>query len=116
VLTANLDKLYWHQHNQGSYVREELRTLREMVALLTRTFYNHMPEIPESQRQAAAISGEKRFNQFLEVLVMQIGPGQSALERMPEPAMVTADDVPDPNDDADDVEKDKHDDTDDHEV
>ncbi len=116
VLTANLDKLYWHQHNQAGHVRQELRAIKEMVALLARTFYNHTPEIPEGQRQAAAISGEKRFNQFLEALAAQIEPGQSALEGMPEPAVVTADDAPHPNDDADGVEKDTNHDTDDDEV
>ncbi|HMO83612.1 MAG TPA: hypothetical protein PKC18_01695 [Lacipirellulaceae bacterium] len=100
VLTANLDRLYWHQHNQAGHERQELRTIKEMIALLVRTFYNHTPEIPESHRQAAAASGEKRFNQFLDVLVAQIAPGQSALERMPEPAVVTADDVLNPDDDA----------------
>lgn len=100
VLTANLDRLYWHQHNQAGHARQELRTIKEMVALLVRTFYNHTPEIPEGQRQPAAASGEKRFNQFLDVLAAQIAPGQSALERMPEPAVVTAADVLDPDDDA----------------
>ena len=101
VLSANLDRLYWHQHNQAGYTKQELRTIKEMIALLIRTFYNHTPEIPEGQRQAAAANGEKRFNQFLEVLATQIAPGQSALERMPEPAVVAETDVPNPDDDVD---------------
>jgi len=101
VISENLDRLYWHQHNQALHARQELRTLKEMLALLVRTFYNHTPEIPEGQRQAAAASGEKRFNQFLDALAAQVGPGPSALERMPKPAIVRPEDVPDDDDDDD---------------
>lgn len=105
VLTANLDRLYWHQHNQAGHTKHELRTIKEMVALLVRTFYNHTPEVPEGQRQAAAANGEKRFNQFIEALAAQVGPGPSLLERMPEPATVRPEDVPDPEEDAGDIEE-----------
>lgn len=86
VLTANLDRLYWHQHNHADRVDRELRVTREMLAMLVRTFYNHTPEVPVDQRQAAKISGETRFERFLKALAENTGPGKSALERMPEPA------------------------------
>lgn len=90
VLTENLDRLWWHQHNQADRMNRDLRTIEEMLALFVRTFYNHTPQVPENQRDAAAVSGEKRFSQFLEVLAANLGPGKSALERMPTPGIVPA--------------------------
>jgi len=92
VLTENLDRLWWHQHNQADRVNRELRTIEEMLALFVRTFYNHTPQVPDNHRDAAATSGEKRFSQFLEALAANLGPGKSVLERMPEPAVVPPDD------------------------
>lgn len=84
VLAANLDRLLWYQHNLADRLERELRLVREMLALLVRTYYIHTPEVPEPERQGAVVSGEKRFNRFLAKVAEQIGPGKSALERMPQ--------------------------------
>lgn len=86
VLTENLDRLYWHQHNQADRVKQELRTIKEMLALFVRTFYNHTPAVPEDQREAAAIQGQTRFTRFLEAVAENVGPGKSTLDQMPTPA------------------------------
>ena len=88
VLAANLDRLWWHQHNLADRLDRDLATVREMLAMLVRTFYIHIPEIPESQREGAILSGEQRFNRFLAVVAEHLGPGKSSLQRMPEPAIV----------------------------
>lgn len=85
VLAANLDRLWWHQHHLADRLDRELRLVREMLALLVRTYYIHTPEIPEADRQAAVLSGEKRFSRFLAKVAEQAGPGKSALEQMPQP-------------------------------
>lgn len=96
VLTENLDRLYWRHHNQSERTDRELRTIREMLALFVRTFYNHIPEVPASERKAAAIKGEQRFGRFQEVLAEHLGPGKSALELMPEEAIVRPEDAIEP--------------------
>lgn len=85
VLAANLDRLWWHQHHLADRLDRELRLVREMLALLVRTYYIHTPEVPEVDRQAAVLSGEKRFNRFLAKVAEQAGPGKSALEQTPQP-------------------------------
>lgn len=96
MLTENFDRLYWHQHNHADRVDRELRMVREMLALFVRTFYNHTAEIPPGERRAAKLSGEVRFDRFLKALAENVGPGKSALERMPEPGIVTPEEAPDP--------------------
>jgi hypothetical protein len=84
VLAANLDRLLWHQRNTADRLERELRIVREMLALLVRSYYIHTPEVPEQERQGAVISGEKRFSRFLAKVAAQVGPGKSALEQMPQ--------------------------------
>ena len=96
VLTENFDRLYWHQHNHADRMDRELRVIREMLAMFVRTFYNHTVDIPPGDRRAAKLSGEARFDRFLQALAENTGPGKSALERMPEPDVVRAEDAPDP--------------------
>ena len=103
VLTANLDRLYWHQHNHADRVARDLRTVQEMLALFVRTFYIHIPEPPADAREAAAVRGEQRLNRFLQRLAEQVGPGKSALERMPEPAVVMFEDARTPQDGEEDA-------------
>ena len=88
VLAANLDRLWWHQHNLADRLDRDIATTREMLAMLVRTFYIHVPEVPESQREGAILSGEQRFNRFLAVVAEHLGPGKSSLQRMPEPEIV----------------------------
>lgn len=90
VLAANLDRLWWHQHNLADRLDRDLATVREMLAMLVRTFYIHIPEVPEPQREGAILSGEQRFNRFLAVVAEHLGPGKSSLQRMPEPEIVEA--------------------------
>lgn len=94
VLAANLDRLWWHQHNLGDRLDRDIATVREMLAMLVRTFYIHIPEVPEAQREGAILSGEQRFNRFLAVVAEHLGPGKSALRRMPEPAIAEANEDP----------------------
>ncbi len=99
VVAQNLDRLYWHVHNHSKRMSQELRVIREMLALFVRTFYNHMPDVPEEHREAAAADGQLRFAHFLEILAEHAGSGPSALELMPEPAVA----APEKGTDADEL-------------
>jgi hypothetical protein len=88
VVAENLDRLYWHAQNHAKRMNQELRVIREMLALFVRTFYNHTPGVPEDRRDAAAADGQARFVRFLEILAEHAGDGPSALELMPELTVV----------------------------
>ncbi len=95
VVAQNLDRLHWHVHNHSKRTSQELRVIREMLALFVRTFYNHTPGMPEEHREAAAADGQLRFARFLEILAEHAGSGPSALELMPEPAVAAPEDTTD---------------------
>ena len=61
------------------------QVLKEMVGLLIRSFFNHIPAVPPKDRDAALISGKARFNHFLDALAANLRSGQSALNDLPVP-------------------------------
>ena len=85
VVAETLDRLVWQQHNQAKGMAQEQRKLYELVMLLARTFYYHIPEVPAGERPAAVASGDKRFHRFLAVLAENAGDGPSPLQLMPQP-------------------------------
>ena len=60
--------------------QEEHHTLRELMAIFVRTYLNHTPEVPESERQVASMSGRNRFNQFVERLEQNLKEGISVID------------------------------------
>lgn len=58
----------------------ELVLIRELLALLARTYLNHTPEIPDSQRESASISGRLRFARLVEHVDRNVEQGVSILE------------------------------------
>ena len=61
------------------------QVLKEMVGLLIRSFFNHIPAVPPKERDAAIISGKARFNRFLDTLAANLRSGESALNDLPVP-------------------------------
>jgi hypothetical protein len=61
------------------------QVLKEMVGLLIRSFFNHIPAVPPKEKDAALISGKARFNRFLDMLAGNLRSGQSILNDLPVP-------------------------------
>src|SRR5208282_6198370 len=75
-----------HEDQQGQH-----EFVKEMLAMFVRTFFRHTPAVKPEHREAAAASGAKRFEAFLDALatnrrnrlsVMDSAPKQE----MPKPA------------------------------
>ncbi len=58
----------------------EIAFLEEALGLFVRTFLNHTPAVPESERAAASLSGQVRFLKFLELLHRNLKQGITILE------------------------------------
>ena len=67
-----LQKLEKHQHL-------DLLILKEMVGLGIRAYFNHTPEILESQRSAAQLSGKARYRHYLDTLARNVRQNKSIL-------------------------------------
>ncbi len=67
-----LQKLEKHQHL-------DLLILKEMVGLGIRAYFNHTPEVLESQRSAALLSGKARYHHYLDTLARNLRQNQSIL-------------------------------------
>jgi hypothetical protein len=61
------------------------QVLKEMLGLLTRSFFNHTPATPKNDKEAALLSGKVRFNHFLDVLAANLRSGESVLNDLPVP-------------------------------
>lgn len=70
-----LSRLNTIEHALG----RELVTIRELIALLARTYLNHTPEVTESERDAASLSGQLRFARLVELLRRNVKDGISIL-------------------------------------
>ena len=64
-----LQKLEKHQHL-------DLLILKEMVGLGIRAYFNHTPEVLESQRSAAQLSGKARYHHYLDTLARNLRQNQ----------------------------------------
>ena len=67
-----LQKLEKHQHL-------DLLILKEMVGLGIRAYFNHTPEVLESQRSVAQLSGKARYHHYLDTLARNLRQNQSIL-------------------------------------
>lgn len=56
---------------------KELHVLKELIALAARAYFNHTPAVPESQRDAASLSGRARFTRLIEQLDENVKSGAS---------------------------------------
>ena len=61
------------------------QVLKEMVGLLVRSFFNHIPAVPAKEKEAALMSGKVRFNRWLDILARNLRSGQSILNDLPVP-------------------------------
>ena len=66
-----------------STLRADLNELRELMALAVRTYLNHTPAVPESERFAASMSGRIRFDRLVELLDQNLRDGLSILTTLP---------------------------------
>lgn len=57
----------------------ELYSTKELVAQLTRAFFNHTPAIPDSERASASLSGRIRFVRLVEQVNLNVKDGLSIL-------------------------------------
>ena len=64
------------------------QVLKEMVGLLIRSFFNHIPAVPAKEKEAALMSGKVRFNRWLDILARNLRSGQSVLNDLPVPEQV----------------------------
>ena len=67
-----LQKLEKHQHL-------DLLILKEMVGLGIRAYFNHTPEVLDSQRSAALLSGKARYHHYLDTLTRNLRQNKSIL-------------------------------------
>lgn len=67
-----LQKLEKHQHL-------DLLILKEMVGLGIRAYFNHTPEVLDSQRSAALLSGKARYHHYLDTLARNLRQNKSIL-------------------------------------
>jgi hypothetical protein len=61
----------------------EIRVLKEMAGLGMRSFFNHIPPIPEAEKPAALLSGKMRFSRYLDLLARNLRGGESILRDLP---------------------------------
>lgn len=61
-------------------LRRDLFELRELVAILTRTYLNHTPDIPGEERESASMSGRHRFTKLRELVHRNVTDGTSILD------------------------------------
>ena len=61
----------------------EVRVLKEMVGLGMRSFFNHTPAVPETEKAAALLSGKARFHRYLDLLAENLRGGESIMNDIP---------------------------------
>lgn len=63
--------------------RDEHELIREMLAMLVRTYYTHTPAISGDTLDAAHVAGAQRFERFLRVLGENLRKHASIMEPQP---------------------------------
>jgi hypothetical protein len=66
-------------------LRIELQVLKELIGLGMRSFFNHIPPIPDSSKAAALVSGKQRFLRYLDLVASNLRDGESVLRDVPLP-------------------------------
>ena len=69
-------------------MRIELQVLKELIGLGMRSFFNHIPPVPESGKTAALLSGKQRFQRYLDLVAANLRGGDSILADVPLPEPV----------------------------
>jgi hypothetical protein len=69
-------------------MRIELQVLKELIGLGMRSFFNHIPPVPESGKTAALLSGKQRFQRYLDLVAANLRGGDSILADVPLPETV----------------------------
>jgi hypothetical protein len=74
-------------------MRIEVQVLKELIGLGMRSFFNHIPPVPESGKTAALLSGKQRFQRYLDLVAANLRGGDSILADvpLPEPGGIPAD-------------------------
>jgi hypothetical protein len=62
----------------------ENQVLKEMLGLAVLAFFNHTPPVPDADRKAAHLSGNVRFQQFLDAVAANLRRGRSILAELPD--------------------------------
>jgi hypothetical protein len=62
----------------------EHQVLKEMLGLAVLAFFNHTPPVPDADRKAAHLSGNVRFQQFLDAVAANLRRGRSILAELPD--------------------------------
>lgn len=63
-------------------IGSELLVLKELIGLLSRAYFNHTPAIPESERNAASLSGRARFFRMMKHLSANLADGASIFDEI----------------------------------
>lgn len=66
-------------------MRIDLQVLKELIGLGMRSFFNHIPAIPEPAKAAALLSGKQRFLRYLDLVATNLRGGESVLGDVPLP-------------------------------
>jgi hypothetical protein len=77
-------------------MRIELQVLKELIGLGMRSFFNHIPPIPDTGKAAALLSGKQRFLRYLDMVASNLRGGESVLGDVPLPAIDEAAAEPEP--------------------
>ncbi len=78
VLQA-VKQVFFKLHKLETRQKLDSAVITEMVGLGTRAFFNHIPEISDSLRADALLSGKVRFKDYLDALVGNIRQKKSLL-------------------------------------
>jgi hypothetical protein len=62
----------------------ENQVLKEMLGLAVLAFFNHTPPVPDADRKAAHLSGNVRFQKFLDAVAANLRRGRSVLAELPD--------------------------------
>jgi len=77
----------------------EHQVLKEMLGLAVLAFFNHTPPVPDADQKIAQVSGNARFQQFLDAVATNLRRGRSVLAEL----LQANDDSPPANSQANEV-------------
>ena len=78
-LLKAINRGYYKLRRMEDRLGLDLHILKEMVGLHVRAYFNHTPAVPETEKDAASLSGRIRFERYLDLLARNIRPGASIL-------------------------------------
>jgi hypothetical protein len=77
-------------------LRIDLQVVKELIGMGMRSFFNHIPPVPDNGKTAALVSGKQRFQRYLDLVASNLRGGDSVLGDvpLPEPADVATQQEP----------------------